>query len=179
MERRIEADFREAEFEFPNDVSLPRFFFGRTRRLKLARRQKRLPKGFMEIVTIFKIAARISFRFFEQAGFDHVEYDFPKITAMADAPFLENSAGHRAKLVERAFANTFQQLLPRDVLLRLAGFAVATGGPFVLVDLLLRMVERLADKDVGIAMKPRVFDADDIQCFVERNLVHVKNYAAA
>ena len=57
-----------------------------------------------------------------------------------------------------------QQFLPGDV-------ADAAAG--ILADGLLRVVQRLADEQVGVAVVARVFGLDLCQCFFETDFVHV------
>ena len=77
------------------------------------------------------------FGFGQQAGFHHVENNFAKVPAIADAPFRKHGHHHRTELLQGKLPDAVEQFLAADMADLAAVF---------LDDESLGEVERLADK---------------------------------
>ena len=133
-------------------------------RLELRFRPERFAEGFGKIITVLEIIAGIFFRARKQADFNHVENNFAKIFAVADAPFLKHGRGHWAELLQRVLPQATQQFLSGDVPHFAEIFAANE---------LLREVERLAHKQIRVAMKAAVSRENLLHGFVEIDFLHI------
>src|SRR5262245_6318085 len=129
----------------------------------LAGREIWLAEGLEKIVAALKIGAAVFFCLRQPANFHHIEHELAEIFAGVDAPFLKQVHRHRAELRYRKVSNARQKLLSTDV----AALASA-----LFDDGFLCVIQRLADKRIGLAMVARVFDLDPFYRFFKTHFVH-------
>lgn len=137
---------------------------GRLAALLFAARKERFAEGVVEIVAAGKIRTAVFLRFGEQTNVDHVKNDIAEILAGPNTPFFENRHGHRSELGQSKIANAAEQFL--------SGNVADAGPPFA--DVLLSMIQRLADEGIGILFEPRVFGPDQFECSLKTYFLHVK-----
>ena len=96
-----------------------------------------------KIVHALEILDRILVGFSENAGADEIENHVPDVFAAIDSPAGKNRHHHRPEFLERVLPHAFEQLRPGHV---------ANGRAFDFLLLLGRVIERVAQKDVSIAV---------------------------
>ena len=112
----------------------------------------------MTYPAVLEIVPRISFRFREQAAFDHIEDDIAEIPAVVDAPFLQHGQSHRPVLLERELPHAVEQFLAADM---------ADLAQVFLADELLGKTQSLAHERIGVAMETRVLRKDLLHNFIK------------
>jgi hypothetical protein len=128
-------------------------------------RQKWFTEGFVKIVAALKISAGIFVGFGQPTHLHHIEDDPTEILTGADAPFFQQAHSHGTELRQGKIADALQQFLTADM---------PEPAMTVFGNVLLGIIERLADKEISVGSVALVFGLDPFECFFETDFVHVK-----
>src|SRR5688572_10746827 len=126
------------------------------------RGQERRDEGFVKLVAALEIINGVGLSFPKNANADEIEDHFTKVFAAPDPPVIENRHDHRAKLLQCVLADALEQLRAVRVSCALLRF-------FALFD---GVVERLSEKVVSVAIKPRVLFMDHVKRFAKIEFLH-------
>src|SRR2546421_3345482 len=126
-------------------------------------RSVRLHERLLKIVNGLEILDRILVGFSKNPGADEIEDHVTDIFAGTNSPVIEDRHHHRPEFLERVLPDAFEQLRSRDV---------PHGCAFCFFLLLGCEIERVAQKNVGLALITRVARHDRIEGFGKSNLLH-------
>ena len=121
-------------------------------------------EGFLEVEAILEVLEAVLVRASEDARINEEEDHAADVTSRADAPIGEDREGHGAELLEGEFPEAVEQLGGRDVGGSGARFAAA----------LLRVLERLAQEEVGFPAVAGVAGDHLVEVFLEGRFLHFR-----
>src|SRR5205823_2401218 len=124
---------------------------------------ERLHERFLKIVNRFEILDRIFVGLSENSRADEIEDHVTDIFAGTNSPVIEYRNDQRPEFFERVLPDSFEQFRPGNV---------AYGRAFYFLLLFGGVIERVAQKNVGLALITRVTRHDRIEGFGKSNLLH-------